>query len=170
MLRYYCNTTEKTNQIERKYFESGIGVMAVGIEIRNEMLQTLQKRIRGFATCWREEMKVNIYSVFGPRQLNWDILWGDRDEKRGPLFFSFFLSFYFYFFAFLGVHLQHIEVPRLGAESELQLLAYTIAIPTEDPSCICVLHHRIEPTSSWIVVRFVSTVPQQKLLILNTEG
>ena len=51
MLRYYFNTTEKTNQIERKYFESGIGVMAVGIEIRNEMLQTLQKRIRGFATC-----------------------------------------------------------------------------------------------------------------------
>ena len=26
---------------------------------------------------------------------------------------------------FLGLHLQHMEVPRLGVESELQQLAYT---------------------------------------------
>ena len=31
--------------------------------------------------------------------------------------FSFFLSFFF--FVFLGPHLQHMEVPRLGVESEL---------------------------------------------------
>ena len=34
----------------------------------------------------------------------------------------FFLSF-----IFLGPHLRHMEVPRLGVESELQLLAYTKA-------------------------------------------
>ena len=37
-----------------------------------------------------------------------------------------------------------MEVPRLGAELELQLLAYTIATATRDPSLICDLHH-----SSW---------------------
>ena len=35
--------------------------------------------------------------------------------------FSFFLFLFFFFF--LGLHLWHMEVPRLGAEWELQLLA-----------------------------------------------
>ena len=38
-------------------------------------------------------------------------------------FFSFFLSFFF--FCFLGPNLHHMEVPRLGVELELQLLAYS---------------------------------------------
>ena len=37
-----------------------------------------------------------------------------------------------------------MEVPRLGVESELQLLAYTAATAMRDPSHICDLHH-----SSW---------------------
>ena len=37
-----------------------------------------------------------------------------------------------------------MEVPRLGVESELQLLAYTTATETPDPSHVCDLHH-----SSW---------------------
>ena len=37
-----------------------------------------------------------------------------------------------------------MKVPRLGAKLELQLLAYTIATATQDPSHICNLHH-----SSW---------------------
>ena len=41
-----------------------------------------------------------------------------------------------------------MEVPRLGVESELQLLAYTTAAATPDLSCICDLpmssqQHRI---------------------------
>uniref|UniRef100_A0A5G2QG63 Heparanase n=1 Tax=Sus scrofa TaxID=9823 RepID=A0A5G2QG63_PIG len=39
---------------------------------------------------------------------------------------------------------QHMEVPRLGAELELWLLAYTTATETADPGCICDLYH-----SSW---------------------
>ena len=34
-----------------------------------------------------------------------------------------------------------MEVHRLRVESELQLLAYTTATETWDPSCICDLHH-----------------------------
>ena len=35
-----------------------------------------------------------------------------------------------------------MEVPRLAAESELQLPAYTTATAMRDPSHICNLHHR----------------------------
>ena len=41
-----------------------------------------------------------------------------------------------FYYLFLGLHLQHMEVPRLGLESELQLLAYAIAIATQDLSHI----------------------------------
>ena len=37
-----------------------------------------------------------------------------------------------------------MEVPRIGVESELQLLAYTTATATQDLSHVCNLHH-----SSW---------------------
>ena len=36
---------------------------------------------------------------------------------------SFFLFFFLPFFIFLGLDPRHMEVPRLGAELELQLLA-----------------------------------------------
>ena len=39
------------------------------------------------------------------------------------------------------MHPQHKEVPRLGVELELQLLAYTTVIAMQDPSLICNLHH-----------------------------
>jgi len=47
----------------------------------------------------------------------------------------------FYFFVFLGRHPQHMEVPRLGIESELQPLAYTTATAMQDLSRVCDLHH-----------------------------
>ena len=45
------------------------------------------------------------------------------------------------FWLFLGPHPQHIEVPRLGVRSDLQLLAYTIATAMRDLSLVCDLHH-----------------------------
>ena len=47
----------------------------------------------------------------------------------------------FFFFVFLGPHLWHMEVPRLGVESELQLPAYTTAPAPQDLSRVCDLHH-----------------------------
>ena len=38
------------------------------------------------------------------------------------------------FFCFLGLHLRHMEVPRLGVKSELQLPACTTATAMADPS------------------------------------
>ena len=40
-----------------------------------------------------------------------------------------------------GLHPWHMEVPRLGVESEPQLLAYTTATATWDLSHVCDLHH-----------------------------
>ena len=44
-------------------------------------------------------------------------------------------------FVCLGQHPQHVEVPRLGGERELQLPAYTTAIAILDLSRVCHLHH-----------------------------
>ena len=67
------------------------------------------------------------------------------DEKQGlcllPIsrsvaqtFCKNLLSFFsFFFFFFLGLHLWHMEFPRLGAELELQLLAYATTTATMDP-------------------------------------
>ena len=51
------------------------------------------------------------------------------------LFFNLFLS------SFLGPNSQHMEVPRLEVESELQLPAYTTATATRDPSRVFDPHH-----------------------------
>ena len=51
--------------------------------------------------------------------------------------FFFFLSFCYFF----GPLPRHMEVPRLGVQSELQPPAYTRATATRDPSRVCNLHH-----------------------------
>ena len=68
-----------------------------------------------------------------------------------------------FYFTFFRAQVQHIEVPRLGVELELQLLAYPTATAMWDPSLISNLHHSlwnagslthwarpgIKPASSW---------------------
>ena len=52
--------------------------------------------------------------------------------------------FFFFFFLLLGLHLQHMEVPRLRVKSERQLPACSTAIAMQDSGCICNLY------CSWI--------------------
>ena len=47
------------------------------------------------------------------------------------------LSFICLFISFLAPHPQHMEVPRLGVELELQLPAHTTATAAPDSRCIC---------------------------------
>ena len=49
------------------------------------------------------------YGVTGPRI---------RSKLQG-----FFIFVFIFIFCFLGLQVQHMEVPRLGVESELQLMA-----------------------------------------------
>ena len=51
-------------------------------------------------------------------------------------------------FFFLGLHPRHMEVPRLGVESEIQLPAYTTARATRFLSHVCDLHHSLR--QPWI--------------------
>ena len=99
-----------------------------------------------------------------------------RTSSSFPCLFFFFF-FFFYFSCFLGPHPRHMEVPRLGVESELHLPAYTTATATQDPNCIFDLHHssrqhrilnplseargrtRILTDTSWIA----ASVPRQEL-------
>ena len=51
-----------------------------------------------------------------------------------------FLLIKFFFFLFRAIPVE-MEVPRLGVESELQLLALTTATATPDPSRVWDLHN-----------------------------
>ena len=55
------------------------------------------------------------------------------------LFIYLFLPFY------LGPHPWHMEVPRLGVESEMQLQAYATASAMWDPSHVCNPLHSSKP-------------------------
>ena len=52
---------------------------------------------------------------------------GPLPREQGIVFVCLFI------FAFLGPHLQHMEVPSLGVKSELRLPAYTTAHHNTDP-------------------------------------
>jgi len=64
------------------------------------------------------------------RKCYWNLVDWAKDSKY---FICLFVS---------GPHLQHMEVPRLGVELELQLLAYTTTTAMWDSSHVCNLHYR----------------------------
>ena len=55
----------------------------------------------------------------------------------------------FFFFCFLGLHLGHMKVSRLGVELELQLPAHARGTATLDLSHIHDLHHSLQ--QCWIL-------------------
>ena len=90
----------------------------------------------------------------------------------GPFLFIFYI-----FFCFLQPHLWHMEVPRLGVESELQLPAYATATRSELCLTYTTAHGNtgslthwvrpgIRPASSWTLVGFVTAELQWELLFL----
>ena len=84
---------------------------------------------------------------------------------------------FLFVFCFLGLHLWHLEVPRLEVELELQLPAYATAIAKQDLSRVSNLHHssrphqisdplsedkdQILPLMNTVI--FISTVPPREL-------
>ena len=63
------------------------------------------------------------------------------ESRTLPIILYLDFMLFLFFFIFLGPHLWHMEVLRLGAKSELQLPAYTTDTGTWDLSCDCDLHH-----------------------------
>ena len=121
----------------------------------------------------REELRklsqiILVHQIAGPAK--------EKSESEGWKLCKLVLlvCFVLFCFVFLGSHPQHMEFLRLGVELDLQLLAYTTAIATPDPSCIYDLHHssrylahhavsRIETTSSQILVRLITAESQLEL-------
>ena len=104
----------------------------------------------------------------------------DRRCQFCIVFFCF--CFLFVCLVFLGSHLEHMEVPRLRAELELQLQAYITATAVQDPSCVCDLQDSwwqccfLNPlsnardrtcVSSWMLVGFITTEPGGELYIVS---
>ena len=72
------------------------------------------------------------------RELNpWIALPLKPDHSQGGKEYFKWKCFIYLFF--LGMHLWHMEVPRLGVESELQLSAYATATAMQDPNHNCSL-------------------------------
>ena len=89
--------------------------------------------------------------------------------------YSTFSPLFFFLFPFRATP-RHVEVARLGAESELQLPTYATATAIPNSSHICDLHHSLQqcqilnplrpglkPASSWMLVWFTTTEPQWEL-------
>ena len=117
---------------------------------------------------------------------SWDMEKGSLklNRKINNFIIIIIIIIFFFFFCFLGLHSWHMDVPKLGVELELQLLAYTTAMATSvtyttamatsvtyttAPGNAGSLTHwartGIEPATSWFVVRFISTVPWWGLLL-----
>ena len=94
------------------------------------------------------------------------------------------VSFFTFIFCLFRATPTAQRAPRLGVESELQLLAYATATARPDPTHSCDLHHSsrqcqslnplskagIEPATSWILVRFITVEPQQELLKMKSSS
>ena len=66
---------------------------------------------------------------------------GKKAARRADARVSGSNLFFFFFLFRAAPKTYHREVARLGVESELQLLDYTPATATPDPSHICDVHH-----------------------------
>ena len=80
--------------------------------------------------------------------------------------FSFLFIFNFFIFCFLGSHLWHMEVPRLGVKLELQLPAYATATATLDPSRVCDLHHS---SRQWQTPNTLSEARDRTRILMDTR-
>ena len=72
-------------------------------------------------------------------------------------------SGFLFFPPFLQLHLHHIEFPKLGVESALQLLAYAAATAMPDPSLISDLHH--SSRQHWILNPLSKARDQTHILV-----
>ena len=79
-------------------------------------------------------------------------------------FLIYFFLFLLFLSFFLGPHLRHMEVLRLGVQSERQLLVYITA--TRDPSRVCDLHH--SSWQCWIPVQ-LSEARDWTRILMNTS-
>ena len=96
------------------------------------------------ATCWRIGAKVVKPEGNTENLLKYFLSKVSTTPWVGAEVWGHIYSIYLFIFVFLGLHLQPMDVPGPGVESELQRPVYTTAIATLDPIRLCNLYH-----SSW---------------------
>ena len=101
-----------------------------------------------------------IKKAFPKREIGFfHFAWGSG-RNLGALFISQLR--FFFFFGLLGLQPWHVEVPRLGVQSELQprqIGALSRTYTTAHGNARSLTHRvrpGIEPASSWILVRLVN--------------
>ena len=101
------------------------------MEINEQMLMATESEI-----CYQLELKEVQGQNLKKYWVKLKEVWRAPNELyQGcyhSVYFFLFVLIYIYF-AFLRLHLWHMDVPRLGVESELQLPAYARATATPDP-------------------------------------
>ena len=102
----------------------------------------------------------------------WSLTWMTKNRIKVYVWsrFTKYFSFLFFFFVFLGPHLQYMEVPRLGVESELPcrptlwpqqygIWAMSMTYTTGHSSARSLTHWvrpGIKPVFLWILVGFIN--------------
>ena len=86
-------------------------------------------------------------------------------SQRDPL--HFVVVVVVLFVCFLGLHLRQMEILRLGIKREPQLLAYTTAAATQDPSSTCNLHHR--SWQHWILNPLIKARNRNSILMDTSQ-
>ena len=62
--------------------------------------------------------------------------------------------------------MQHVEIPRLGIQLDLNLLGYSTAIAMPDPSCVCSLHLS---SQQYQILNSLSGARDQTLILMDTS-
>ena len=75
-------------------------------------------------------------------------------------------DFFFFCCCFLGLHLRHMEVPRVRVELKLQLPAYTTATATWDLSRFCKLHHSLWQCQ---IINLLSKTRDRTCILMDTS-
>ena len=118
-----------------------------------------------------QQLETLLQQGFDPWPRNFHILQAQPKKKRRnsvqkfiilPQKFTHSLLF-FCLVCFLGPHPQHMEIPRQGVQSELQLMDYSTATATQDPSHLCNLHHSSQ--QCWILNPLSKTRDQTFILM-----
>ena len=86
--------------------------------------------------------------------------------EKSMFYLFVYLYLFIYLCCFLGLQMLHMEVPRLGVESELYLLAHTTVTAMQDPSHVCNLHY-----SSWqrLILNPLSETRDRTCILMDTS-
>ena len=87
-------------------------------------------------------------------------------EEKHKLYKGDLIRFDLIWFCFLGLNMWHMDVPRLGVKSELELPDYATATATWDLSFVCHLHQSSQ--QHWIV-NLLSEARDRTCVVMHTS-